>query len=1031
MFALNGAVLVEVLTDEEQNKQIALSVDATVSQNGQSKIDANVVLCDGTLYLDVNGFKYATEISDGKTSVDVAQIISQLPQIDVQNEALAALIEKVQAIVAAMEQELDVQKILSSLASCTFENGTLTIGLEDLFGITADIALSATEGGLQLGVCNLALGNSVTSVSATVRGSEESVVAPDPSEYTTDVLQLLASQNYNVNLQGEIAFGNNVYALSANVLVEKLSKVFANVNVSLNGVNALVANVWFVDGVVFADVNGLKFAANVANGNLNTAPQGLEDVLQQLSGCNPYVDKLIALITQLAEKAQNGIDLQNLVEQVIIGENDVTAIINEELLGIGATVSVALRNGVTICVSDVNHQDICANATLSLQITEDSVQLPQQDWSTNIALSLDEHNTLFASLDFLNGTFNFKFENNQKTILPDGTEVTKEPLFVCYETASNTLLVKKGNGVKVSCDVAEFAQVVEYVDQLVKEFAGITDSGATANLLTTNWTDLLKGLSLQICADATENTFTLELRSESFAAVLNVSNTDEATFTSIEIGIGDTVLTAAPCEKFDFGDFSDRENFVALDSVLKDYLPTIESLVHTNSWQFVFEADSQIDVVEQGATTSYKIAQGSWVKLYFNRVHAEDLMLRANVVLQKLNGEVWNDFVSLDVALIDGRIYLTYNNTLKVTVSLQTLKDCTALLEELQEVIPQLADLMEMLVSVQENASDISQADFSEIIKSVSYNDGVFGIVLCGGALIDKMGDVEIALSHLENTITLNSLQLSYDNVSLHLCNVTVSVSEIVAQSEQENANTKDYEQYVVAQEILDYLAVQGDVTAHISFDSLPQLLRAVIDTAGNTTFAIDGTLNANILSLYNVEIGLNLRIDVDDDGTVYVAALLTRGDKAVFADKGGNSYLFYNGKTGMFDVVRDSYQEYIYCSKCNSYSCSSSFWHIVYHSKENILDSVNNGAPSYHETVDTETFTANILTYILEMVNLSDTVEKIILNNVTASDGTSQEIALEKLLQAYSYTQGEDNHFDLTLNLAAIDGNLGNMDLS
>ncbi|MGN1040325.1 MAG: hypothetical protein ACI4QL_02745, partial [Candidatus Fimimonas sp.] len=544
----------------------------------------------------------------------------------------------------------------------------------------------------------------------------------------------------------------------------------------------------------------------------------------------------------------------------------------------------------------------------------------------------------------------------------------------------------------------------------------------------------LKGLSLQICADATENSFTLELRSESFAAVLNVSNTDEATFTTIQLDISNFTVSAAPCEKFDFGDFSDRENFVALDSVLKDYLPTIESLVHTNSWQFVFEADSQIDVVEQGATTSYKIAQGSWVKLYFNRAHAEDLMLRANVVLQKLNGEVWNDFVSLDVALIDGRIYLTYNNTLKVTVSLQTLNDCTALLEELQEVIPQLADLMEMLVSVQEEASDISQVDFSEIIKSVSYDDGVFAIVLCGGALIDKAGDVEIAVSHLENTITLNSLQLSYDNVSLHLCNVTVFVSEIVAQSEQENANTKDYEQYVVAQEILDYLAVQGDVTAHISFDSLPQLLRAVIDTAGNDTFAIDGTLNANILSIYNVEISLNLRIDVDenDNGTVYVAALLTRGDKAVFADKGGYSYLFYNGKTGMFDVVRDSYQEYTYCSKCKSYNCSSSFWHIVYHSKETILDSVNYGAPSYHETVDTETFTANILTYILEMVNLSDTVEKIILDNVTASDGSSsQEIALEKLLQAYSYTQGEDNHFDLTLNLAAIDGNLGNMDLS
>ncbi|MGN1040932.1 MAG: hypothetical protein ACI4QL_05835, partial [Candidatus Fimimonas sp.] len=492
VFALNGAVLVEVLTDEEQNKQIALSVDATVSQNGQSKIDANVVLCDGTLYLDVNGFKYATEISGGETSVDVAQIISQLPQIDVQNEALAALIEKVQAIVAATEQKPDLQKIVSSLAGCTFENGTLTIGLEDLFGITADIALSATEGGLQLGVCNLTLGNSVASVSATVRGSEESVVAPDSSEYATDVLQLLASQNYNVNLQGEIAFGNNVYALSANVLVEKLSNVFANVNVSLNGVNALVANVWFVDGVVFADVNGLKFAANVADGNLNAAPQGLDDVLQQLSGCNPYVDKLFALVAQLAEKAQNGIDLQNLVEQVIIGEKDVTAVINEELLGIGASISVALRDGITICVNDVNYQDICANATLSLNVTQDFVQLPQQDWSTNVALSLDEHNTLFASLDFLNGTFNFKFENNQKTILPDGTEVTKEPLFVCYETASNTLLVKKGNGVKVSCDVAEFAQVVEYVDQLVKEFANVTDSGATANLLTTNWADVLK-----------------------------------------------------------------------------------------------------------------------------------------------------------------------------------------------------------------------------------------------------------------------------------------------------------------------------------------------------------------------------------------------------------------------------------------------------------------------------------------------------------------------------------------------------------
>ena len=1036
VFALNGEVLVEVLTDEQQNKQIALNVDATVSKNGQSKIVANVVLCDGTLYLDVNGFKYATAITSGETNVDVAQIISQLPQIDVQNEVLGALIEKVQAIVAATEQELDLKEIASSIASCSFENGALTVGIDDLYGITADISLLATEGGLQLQISNFALGESVASVSATVRGSEKSVVAPDSSEYATDVLQLLASQNYNVNLQGKIAFGGDVFTVSANVLVEKLSNVFANVNVSMNGVNALAANVWFVDGVVFADVNGLRIAVRATSNLDSAAPQGLQDVLQQLSGCNPYVDKLLALIAQLSEKAQNGIAFENLIKQIIIGENDVTAVIDGSLLGItDATVSLAINDGIVISVNDVNYQDICANASVSLNVSENSVQLPQQDWTTNVAISLDEHNTLFAGLDFLNGTFNFKLENNQKTLLPDSTEVAKEPLFVCYELQSNTLLVKKGDNVKVSCNVAEFAQVVEYLDQLVKEFAGVTDSGATANLLTTNWADLLKGLSLQVVASTDENYVALSVSTESFAAVLTVSNTDEATFTSIEIGIGNMALTASPCEEFAHGDFSDRENFVALDSVLKDYLPTIESLVHTNSWQFVFQSDSQIDVAdEQGAITSYKIAQGSWVKLYYNRAHAEDLMLRANVVLQKLNGDVWNDFVSLDVALIDGRIFVTYNNTLKVTLSLQALNDCTALLEELQEVIPQLADLMEMLVSVQEGASDVSQADFSEIIKSVSYDDGVFGIVLCGSALLNKMGDVEIAVSHGINTITLNSLLLHYDSLSLHLSNVTVSVSEIVTQPDEgDNVEKKDYEQYVVAQEILDYLSVQGDVTAHISFDSLVQLLRAVIDTAGNTTFAIDGTLNANIMSLYNIEIGLNLRIDSDKngDGSIYVAALLTRGDKAVFADKGGYSYLFYNGKKGTFDVVRNSYNEYTWCSKCESYSCSNSFWHIVYHSKHTKLDTEQNGAPSYHETVNTETFTANILTYVLEMVNLSDTVEKIILDNVTSSGGTSQEIALEKLLKNYSYTQGEDNRFDLTLDLSAIDGNLGNMDLS
>lgn len=212
-------------------------------------------------------------------------------------------------------------------------------------------------------------------------------------------------------------------------------------------------------------------------------------------------------------------------------------------------------------------------------------------------------------------------------------------------------------------------------------------------------------------------------------------------------------------------------------------------------------------------------------------------MLRANIVLKQLKDGAWEDFLTVDAALIDGRIYITYNETLKYSISLEAaIANGTDRENQLLQTAEQPDGLLNNLSSTndaQQNANN----DFLAILKGISYDKqrGALCIVLNGKLISEKLGDITIFTSRTENTLTFTQLSLTYDNVSVNLCDVTISASELTQLAEGETVE-HDYEKYVVAQEILQYFNEHGGESAHLNFDSLQALLRALKDAASKDT---------------------------------------------------------------------------------------------------------------------------------------------------------------------------------------------------
>ncbi len=818
--------------------------------------------------------------------------------------------------------------------------------------------------------------------------------------YVDKIANLISANGFEISANGTITLGNNDYGIKANVLLrlpsanEKLS-IAATALISFNDINILDIGIWLKDDMLYASVNGLQIVANLAETDKNVATASetsIADKLKPLYGYNTYLDIVLDTIQNMI-----GADTLNVNELVkgLTFDNEkstLAAQLDGNQFGI-STFDLGLAHsekGLSATIQNLTMNGrVTLNLAASVAESSEQVDVQNKDWRTDIIVKLDGDNTLYGRLDILNNVYEFKLVNT-------ASQTTEENAFyISY--ANGELKVKKSDDVRVIGNIDAIKELVEEIDKIVKAFAGGTTQQQTEENTAVD-TELIKKIvqSLSISTASDNETVVVDLKLLEMPVSIELADRNGPKIVGVSITINISkekkTFVAMPNlnEDVAYGEFGDTSEYIAIDKVLNDFKGYIDNLITTNSWRFDFHDDVEItikDKQQENVYTTYAITGGdgddrSYFEFFYNRNHPEDLTIKAKLTLKQNSGDSeWTPLCTLDLLYADGRIYVTYNNTLKLTIAVSSIKECSEAWEDLQTAIPQIADLIASFEKLVEGAEDnLANLDYTTILQKVSYTEEQvegstslkkFEIGINGGLLLGSLGNITLIASNEFDTLTLDTLTLSYDNVSVKLGRISVTADTDISEKATGEARTpSDYAQ--LSADVKSYFDNSGDKSNHISFDSLQHLMQAVADTALKETFAIDGVITATLdLSSMNlswvanatVPILANIRVDLEratkegEDDKVFIAVLLTRYNtqakvltnyQGVYDDKGGQSYLTYdstqrystdaNGKTtkdengdqkGWFTVSRYQYswedsnetweemEVYDYCNTC------------------------------------------------------------------------------------------------------------------
>lgn len=367
----------------------------------------------------------------------------------------------------------------------------------------------------------------------------------------------------------------------------------------------------------------------------------------------------------------------------------------------------------------------------------------------------------------------------------------------------------------------------------------------------------------------------------------------------------------------------------------------------------------------------------------------------------------------------DGKLYLTINDLInptsdiKVSIGRQALVDCfNKRLPELLDAIPQLKELTNMQFDV------AKLLDLSALLSELKYdrdNDKTLSLTIDASQIFGSLGTLQVTLSQPQDGAIRLSIAQENDTA------VTIRSAAITASADIEAPTDEQID------------AAYDTTQTHTDLDSIDTLLQSLINTAKRTSFRLTGEIpvNLSVIGIINADItiDLDIRIDVEKNenakDTVYIATKLSRGKLSglttiAFADKGGDSYLYYNGKDGTITLKRNSYNDHKWCKVCKNYTCTNG-WHTGFKEERVLLDTDFYGKCSYEETVTEQQFVDNMFDYIMKLINFSDTINNTITDAINKDD--KAEFGIDDILVAYNY---DNPYYNLTLDLKPVDNVLG-----
>lgn len=825
---------------------------------------------------------------------------------------------------------------------------------------------------------------------------------------------------YAVGVNGlKLTLGDNTYTVNADVTTDKNLNVSAKAELTLNGKAFIKADAVIFGKTLYAEVNGYKFAVNLAKESGENEEKSFDPSV--LKGYNDYLDEVVGVIENIVKTDFKSAAYGKLIKKFAYDDQSgvITLTVDGGVFGLG---DVTLAAGIADDKISVTLAETAISERVSLAVEKAEVKTDvaaiaepdAKDYVTNFAVKIDDGNVVYAKLDLIGGVFSFDLASDY-----DGV---RSHLYVEYVADERTVYIKCGD-TYVKCPIDRIKNITDALTDLAHperksgrsedetETVDVQKSFAIISVVR----EIVKNLGITVDDDGANVTTSV---GDSIKNLLNIGisvDVDENYDTTLSLKVselGDKTLTVSVKENpNDYADFSQaKDETVDLADVFDDYYPTLVKLADVSAgvktWTFGVD---ELGVRVKGK--DYVIGKTSFTLKYSADETIIDVpALTINdktLALKAAYKKEYNDDGSLNETAT--RVYLTFNDMmnasseLKFSVSKAVLDKIIS--EDLSELMNAFPQLKALLFSEKLGLSNL--VNLSTLVSKTTYDksaDKTLSVTINGDALVKGLGELTLRVSEpATGSVRLNVTAAGGANAAekdVVVNGITLSVSA------DDDAKELSY-----------------DVSGHTDLDSLQTLLHSFVKTADRTSFRLVGTIPVKLSGIVgaDIQIGVDVKVDIErkkgQSDVVYVAAKLIRNDlsflaRAAFKDMGGESYLFYDNVSNNVTIMRNSY----YCKKCKTYKCAIA-WHNSW-----VKDTDRIGNCSYNATVSAEQFKTGMVDYMMEMLNMIDSIR----NAITGAT-SSKQFGIDDVLTGYSYG---DSTFALKIALNPIDDVLGDANI-
>lgn len=868
----------------------------------------------------------------------------------------------------------------------------------------------------------------------------ESVDLVDLAEKAiTSLLPLIKNEGgYAIDLSGvKLTLGNNVYAVNGSVKIDAKKNIAVNAQITLNGKPFAKADIKIVDGTIYGEVNGYKFAAKIArNGAVAQSGENAKASFDfdKLKGYNAYLDEIAELIKKFTTIDFKSLEYGKMIDAFGFDaeSGELTLELNGETFGLGEIkLSATLgKENVSVSLANANITDNVSvsvgNVKLSATTEEITAPAASEDYTTDLTVRVDENNVVYAKLDFIKGKYSFD--------LVSGTDDNAKNLSVEYDGSERTVYVKCGNAF-VKCPIDKIGDITDELKRLAHPLLNEAGGQSAEERVETSATLIafIKDLTddLEISSDENGSNIVTSI-CESLKNLLDISinvrigDAFETCATVIAVQLNNkTMLVRNGDCSHKYADFS-VEKCIDIAEVFEDYKDTLKKLADVSkggeelkkSWTFTL---GSMNVAVKGKEYSVSLPEN--LKLSFSKnltvVDVPKLVLVTDgktktFRLKFAYAKAYNADGTINED--ESRLYVTFNDLTIESSDLKFSVSKTVLAKIVKEDLPGVLSVVPQIGEMLSGNIGLSNVvNLATLVSNATYdreNDKAISVTIGGDALITGLGNITLTISNPRNGA------------------VKLDVRSEKTTDEAQNIELRDVSLTVAADE--EFADIGYETKDHANLDSLQTLLRSFVNTANRTSYHLVGNVPVHLSALgivnADVTIGVDLKIDIEkrkgQSDVVYIALKLSRTNlnstaKIAFNDEGGYSYLFFDNVSNTVTIKRNSLNTYKYCTKCGSFNCKKSalHWGLYFESRQ-LTDVQKNNSCGYDVTVSAEEFKSGMVNYLMEMINFIDGIK----NQITKAT-SSKAFGIDDILTGYSYG---NSAFTLNVDLKPIDDVLG-----